>query len=176
MTASAPTAIRAREILDYCRRGLEMLQRDPTGDDRVIQWAGTLSLLRTVGDALEKVDARADAKFRNAQSAWWKQIDVCRPSIFWKFIRRDRNLLLHEAELTAGQSTTVTLTGVEATALAGGQPNPPPKPAQPAPAASHSYHIKSGFYAGRDPRTLIEEAIAWWERQIVQIERDAAGR
>jgi hypothetical protein len=36
--------------------------------------------------------------------------------------------------------------------------------------------IKSGFYAGRDPRTLIEKAIAWWERQIVQIERDAAGR
>ncbi len=63
-----------------------------------------------------------------------------------------------------------------AMALAAGQPNPPPKLSPPLPAASHSYHMMTGTYAGRDPRDLIEEAIAWWEQQIESIEQDAAGR
>jgi hypothetical protein len=83
---------------------------------------------------------------------------------------------LHGATLNAGQSAMVPLQGAEVTALAAGQAPPPPKPIPPRPPTTYSYHMNSGPFAGHDPRELIKEGIAWWERQIADIERDAAGR
>jgi hypothetical protein len=170
---------RAREILENCRQGLDRLWQNPNGHDWVIQWAGTLALLRTVGDALknlQKVDANTDPRLRLAQADWWRRTKAGAPPIYCEFIQKERNLLLHGATLNAGQSAMVFLQGVEATALAAGQSPPPPKPIQPLAAAKYSYHMNSGPFAGRDPRELIEEGVAWWERQIAEIERDAAGR
>jgi hypothetical protein len=168
-------AARAREILEHCRQGLARLRQNPI-EDWVILWAGTLSLLRTVGDALEKVDAKTNPRLSAAQADWWKRTQASRPPIFFEFIRRDRNLLLHEAKLNAGQSAMVTLPGAEATASVAGQSPPAPRPPQPLVPAIYSYHINSGVFAGRDPRELIEEGIAWWELQIADVEGDAGAR
>jgi hypothetical protein len=70
----------------------------------------------------------------------------------------------------------VPLQGAEVTALAAGQAPPPPKRIQPVAATKYHYHMNSGPFEGQDPRELIKEGIAWWEQQIADIERDAAGR
>jgi hypothetical protein len=170
------TAVRAREFLEHCRQGLDLLWRNPTGHDWVIQWAGTLGLLRTVGDALKNLqkDATADLRLQRAQADWWQRTKAAAPKIYFEFINDERNILLHGATLNAGQSAMVTLQGAEVTMLAAGQVRPPPKPIPPRPPTIYSYHMNSGPFAGSDPRELIKEGIAWWEQQIADIERDAA--
>jgi hypothetical protein len=176
MSSNSPKAIqsrRAREVLDYCKHALVLLREGPTGHDWVVKWAGAIGLLRTVGDALRNDD---EPRIRTAQNRWWKEIEGTKPSpqIFWDFVRRDRNLLLHEADLTAGQSTMVFVQGVSVTALAADQKPLPESKARPIPKAIHSYHMNSGPFSGRDPRDLVQEAIEWLEVQITAIEQDAA--
>jgi hypothetical protein len=86
---------------------------DPTmGPDWVSEWvliwAGTIALARAVGHALLK-DAKGDARVKKAQDAWWHTLKTTepKPSNFRDFIRRDRNLLLKEAELTVDASARV---------------------------------------------------------------------
>jgi hypothetical protein len=172
------TAVRAQEFLEHCRQGLERLWQDPTGHDWVIQWAGTLALLRTVGAALKNLqkDITADPRLQRAQADWWQRTKAAAPKIYFEFIDDERNTLLHGATVNAGQSAMVPMQGAEVTALAAGQAPPPPKPIPPRPPTIHTYHMNSGPYEGSDPRELIKEGIAWWEQQIADIERDAAAR
>ncbi len=93
MSSTAPKAGKAREALEWCRYGHQkMMSGDPTGQD----WVLTIALLRAVGHALEKEDAKSDARVKKAQRSWWNTLKATKPnpSIFWEFIERDRNLLL----------------------------------------------------------------------------------
>ena len=47
---------------------------NPTAPDWVLIWAGTIALLRAVGHALDKEDAKSDARLREAQGSWWKEL------------------------------------------------------------------------------------------------------
>ncbi len=95
----------------------------------------------------------------------WDQ-DAWEPAIFWQFIRKDRNLLLHEAVLTAGMEETRSFHMYAAT-----HPSPPP----PGPMLiRRAYPIEVGSFAGQDQRAVIRDAIEWWEQQIDGIEEDAA--
>jgi hypothetical protein len=201
-TGSPIRAASARYILDHCRIGLEELRSHPRGSWFAL-WAGTLALLRTVLDALEK---DADPRIQKAQKRWFDKIkrdnaaagrgesatkdaDTWEPAIFWQFIRRDRNLLLHEAQSNVAITAAVRLGPAAATAgvgefavgatrhqrgvveLAG---DVSPGPQSPPPAATYSSYTISGRpYTGRDARDLVHEAIEWWEVQIDGIERDA---
>jgi len=146
VSQNTPKAQRPREILRQCRHALDELRDDPRVTWFVL-WAGTLGLLRTVGDALEK---DVDPRIRKAQSRWFKKMrddnaaagrgtkiprdgDDWEPAIFWQFIRRDRNLLLHDAVVTASQSAILQIQGVAARAIAAGEaprtpPHSPPPP------------------------------------------------
>jgi hypothetical protein len=44
--------------------------------------------------------------------------------------------------------------------------------AEAIPETSYSYHMNEGDFTGRDPRDLIDEAIAWWHEQIFKIENN----
>ncbi len=59
---TTPRATQARNVLDWCRLGHAELRREPV-DGWIVIWAGTLGLLRTVGDALEN---DADLRIREA--------------------------------------------------------------------------------------------------------------
>jgi hypothetical protein len=114
VSPTAPKAGKAREALDWCRYGhRKMMSGDPTWEDWMLIWAGTIALLRAVGHALEKQDAKSDARLKKVQSAWWKGLKATKPNpyIFFEFIERDRNLLLKWADLTAEQSVKVFLSG-----------------------------------------------------------------
>ena len=159
----------------------QKMRSNPTGPDWVLVWTGTIALLRAVGHAVLNEDAKRDARLKKAQNGWLKGLNATepRPSIFFDFIKRDRDRLLKEAELTAGQSAIVFLQGASATPRAGNfgrqelpqpeqQPPPPPRP------PIYSYHMNSGPFAGQDPRDLIRDAIVWWEEQLEGIEQEAA--
>lgn len=183
---NAPQAARARQILQQCKDGLNELRNDPRVTWFVL-WSGTLCLLRTVGDALEK---DADIRIQKAQIRWFQKMkldnaaagrgssvkkhgNTWEPAIFWQFIRRDRNLLLHEAQLTAQQNVMLRLQGAAVVISAAGQAPPPPQPPAPPPSPIYSYPMSTPPYTGRDSRDVVEEAIQWWQEQIDQIEQDA---
>jgi hypothetical protein len=145
------------------------MSSDPTGLEWVLTWAGTIALLRAVGHALVNDDAKKDARLEKAQRAWWDKLKAAKPnpSIFWEFIERDRNLLLKEADLTVGHSVQLFLSG--GTIVPRHAPQPPP-PQQPI----YTYQMSSGCFAGQDPRDLVRDAIDWWEKQLSEIEQQAA--
>jgi len=157
---------------------------NPTGPDWVLTWAGTIALLRAVGQALVNDDAKRDARLMNALGAWWAALEAAKPdpAIFWQFIERNRKLLLKEAELTLEQSirdfSTITLKG-DLSARRGRQ-QPPLQPQQKSrplgPAWINTYQMTSGFFVGRDPRDLVGDAIEWWEKQLADIEAAAEGQ
>jgi hypothetical protein len=181
-----PNAQKAREILQECQLGLHELRSHPRPSWFVL-WAGTLALLHTVGDALKN---DADHRIRKAQVKWFrlmnqvnkaagrgttrqKQDNTWEPAIYWQFIRKDRNLLLHEALSTVSQSATisipVTLTGIRQSAARDIPVFPAPQPSP----LTYSYTMSSPPYDQRDARDVVEEAIQWWEQQINEIEKDA---
>jgi hypothetical protein len=153
------------------------MRDNPTGPDWVLIWAGTISLLRAVGHALRKEDAESDARLKQAQIAWWGCLKATKPDIFCEFIERDRNKLLKEAELTVRRIVQEFLQ--ERIVLANNLLDGQQLPQQPAPGASPltsicTYQMKSGRFAGQDPRDLVRDAIVWWENQLDDIEQKAA--
>jgi hypothetical protein len=190
-SSSTPRAAKAREMLEWCRHAHRRMTENPTGRDWVLIWAGAIVLLRAVGHTLAKEDAAADAHLKKAQKCWWDNLNNTKPNpaIFWGFIDRDRNKLLKEAELTVGQSTTISLQGLSATAIAAGigqgltetrQSSPQhgtrtgqENPSAPPPITIHNYHMNSGHFTGQDPRDLVKDAVEWWETQLTQIEQKA---
>ena len=171
---SSPGAVKAREALEWCRYGHRKMRSNPTtGPDWVLDWvliwAGTIALLRAVGHALVNEDAEIDARMKKAQRAWWDTLKATKPnpSIFWDFIERDRNLLLKQAEFTVDPSARVF--GVFDSFPS--HAPPPQMPPQLPPI--YNYKMKSGPFAGQDPRDLVRDAIKWWEEQLDDIEQKA---
>jgi hypothetical protein len=158
------TTKEAREVLSRCEYFAKTLREDPTGVAWEAQFSAALALLRGVGHALDK----------SKTEQWWKHLKSKKNtnSIFWDFIDNERNLILKEAQLRAGQSAFVYLQGVQVTALAAGQlPAPPPATPQQR-KTDYSYHMNDGVFAGRDPRDLIDEAITWWKGELSKIDTE----
>jgi hypothetical protein len=165
----------AREVLSRCEYFYGKLREDPAGIDWEAQFSAALALLRSVGHVLDKTDGATNILLDAKEKEWWKDINANKNNhaIFWEFIENERNLILKEGQLRAGQSTAVFIQGVSAIGLAGGQSLPPPLSSPKALTANHSYHMNDGMFAGRDPRDLIELAIQWWNAQLIEIETAA---
>jgi hypothetical protein len=175
MPGKPPRAEQAREVLDWCRHALQELQQQPTGMDWIVKWAGTLALLRTVGEALKNVDAQGNPAIRKGRQCWKKRVDFKNLPIYDKFIDGDVNRLLHQAEVTAGQSATVFAPSAVAKATAFGEDRTSTEgTAPPARAPIYEYRMNGGHFTGDDPRQVVQEAIDWWQQQIDDIQADAA--
>ncbi len=79
---------------------------------------------------------------------------------FWEFIDEERNTIVKQYQMRAGQGVTVRLGGIEINLQTGEEKIDPPVP------PIYHYTINSGPYAGRDQRELLLEAIEWWENQL----------
>jgi hypothetical protein len=159
----------AREVLRRCQYFAEKLREDPSGVAWEAQFSAALALLRSVGHVMDTTKTKQ----------WWLNLRANREAnaIFWKFINIERNLILKEAQLRAGQSVTVRIKGVSATGLAAGEVSavPPERPPSDATSA-HSYRMNDGEFVGRDdPRDLIDEAIAWWNVELSKIDGSTQG-
>jgi hypothetical protein len=58
-----------------------------------LYWIAGISLLRTIGHVLAKVDAKSSAQHSQAIGGLWKQLQSDRKGswIFWEFIEKERN-------------------------------------------------------------------------------------
>ena len=158
----------AREVIARCDFFLDKLRENPSGVAWEAQFSGCLALLRSVGHVLDKCDAPLST------AKWWThsvEKNKAEHPIFWEFILEDRNLILKEGQIRAGQSAHVGIVGVEARALTG-RDNLTSPPSAPQPTASFTYQMNEGVFAGRDPRELIADAIEWWKTQVSSIEND----
>jgi hypothetical protein len=166
-------AAAAREVLSRCSYLLKELREAPTGVAWEAKYSGALALLRSVGHVLDKTDSSFSTALKTAISQWWKELKSRKSAdaIFWQFVDQDRNLILKESKLRAGQSVSVFVQGVSAVALAAGQERPASVPQAAVPKANFAYQMNAGPFVGDDPRDLIEEAIRWWNDQLDQIEK-----
>jgi hypothetical protein len=118
------------------------------------------------------VDAKGDARLKQAHRAWLSKGKEPNPPIFWEFIYHDRNVLLKMAELTVEHSVALFLSGGTIPRHAS-QPPPPPPPIYTY-QTIYTYQMSSGCFAGQDTRNLVSDAIKWWEEQLDDIEQKAA--
>jgi uncharacterized phage-associated protein len=115
-----------------------------------------ITLLRTVGHALRKVDAARNPELKpivEQRYAAWKA-DPDRARIFFEFIEQERNLILKEYEVRIEFSPMITTSE-----------------------ATHAWRVgsnifcpvASGHYAAQDVRDVLREAVAWWAAELNRI-------
>jgi hypothetical protein len=145
----------AREVLEDCRGAIDEIGGGIQGRAWRRRWVAAVVLLRTVGYVLGKIDINISQKYKHAIEVAWGQLNQSKPQpeIFWEFIEVERNNIIHEYEVGAGQGATVHL----------GQDKP----------TEHHYLVNTGPFAGRDQRDVLREAIAWWETYLDGIDHEA---
>jgi hypothetical protein len=144
----------ARIVLADCREAHAELVDGLVGSLWRRRWATVVVLLRTTCDVLGKVDRVEGAKeVRDAIDAAWFKLNEDKPDIYFKFIKSDRDLLVHEYQYLAGQNATVLL-GEKRTEI--------------------TYSMNDGPFKGQDPRAVAAEAMEWLERYLDDIDLAAA--
>jgi len=137
---------RARIVLSDARDALSDLADGVSGSEWRRRWVTAVVLLRAVGHVVDKVDAESSPAMHRAIADAWRGLGASKPEpiIFWDFIDAERNNVLKEYLLSAGQGVTVFVRGVSARVLVSGQHAPPAEPAEPLRPAIYSYPMTSG--------------------------------
>ena len=147
----------ARVVLEDCRQALALL--DDLADRRLwrIHWLGALTLLRTVGDVLHKVDCVGQPLkgICSQQYEEWKTDSSA--EIFFKFIKFERDMAVHEYEFNCDlRSSIPILYGAEEIAKL----------------EENLFRPQlGGWRAGEDVRDIYHEAIDWWQLQLDRIDQ-----
>jgi hypothetical protein len=164
----------ARMVLDDCGYALAELRNDPRGQAWRIRWFGILALLGTVGYVLETVDAQACPEIREARRDWLNKLKLKKPDppIYWWFISKGRDLIVHHYKLRAGQGVAPIRTGTTRYDLRTGQE----EIIAPGGPVTYTYEIHGGPFDGQDQRDVVQKAIEWWQQQLTDIEADARRR
>lgn len=147
----------AREVLEDCKVALETIREGVQGREWRVQWVATITLLRIVGHVLDKVDSTISPSYKNEIDRSWKNLQQSKPepNIFWQFIDNERNSVLKEYTVSAGQGVTIHLSDGEAN-------------------AAYHYVLTDGPFKDQDQRTVISDAIAWWQQYLDQIDQAVA--
>jgi hypothetical protein len=153
----------ARKVLADCKTAHDLLEAESDTARFRVLWVSGVALLRSVGDALHKVDAARDPRVAKAAADAWKRVEADREknAIFWEFIREERNNVLKEYEfgfLSGPVNVLVTLSD-EISILDDNLFCP----------------IADGRFAGEDCRDILAQGIAWWERELSAIDSYEGG-
>ena len=147
---------KARIVLDDCKVALSGFTEGIQGAEWRIKWVSIVALLRAVGHVLKNVDnnRKIDPILSKIIEEQWELLKKSKPmpEIFWEFIEKERNNILKQYEIGAGQGVTINLGNKVST---------------------YSYTVTSGPYKGRDQREVIREAIQWWEGYLDNIDKIA---
>jgi len=98
--------------------------------------------------AVKKVDAVTEP-MKSANATVWSERNT--DPIFKDFIDEDRNLLLKQYQLRAGQNVTVNM--------------------GPTPRSEITYTMNDGPFEGQDPRELVDRAITWISDYLDEVDR-----
>ena len=160
----------ARLVLDDCHGALSDLIDGIQGAQWRRRWITCVVLLRVVGHVLDKIDGNASGVLRDEIRASYDRLKQTRPEpkIFWEFIELERNNILKEYKVNAGQGiriiggkTVYNETGNIVDSTSG--------------SIDYLYHIRSGPFVGRSQHDVICEAIDWWQRYLDEIDRAVIG-
>jgi len=115
---------------------------------------------------LRKVDALTDPALEKIINEEWSKLQNSKPEprIFWEFIDEERNNILKEYQISAGQGVTIRPGTTHINLKTGEQ-----KSEQSLPTLYH-YTINSGYYKGKEQKDVLSEAIEWWEEYLKNIE------
>lgn len=162
--------MRAREVLSDCKRALEDFVAAGASPFWRTRWTALIALLRSVGHVLEKIDSAQSPELKTAVDEAWARLKQTKPApnIFWEFIEAERNNILKAYEV--GLDVAV-------------RPNYPARMGfsesiaryQRDPAAFESF-MRLGFYGGRDGVAVCQEAIAFWETFLNDVETAAKSK
>lgn len=149
---------RARWVLEDCKYAAKELRENKSANTWRVRWITVISLLRAVGHVLYKVDSTSRQENEQAINNWWRMVKKNKEdnNIFWEFINNERNLLLKEYKTTAffteitksNWHTKEVITTINST-------------------------FDEGFYKDRLTFEVVDEAIDWWENQLISIEADS---
>jgi len=154
--------LRAWAVLADAERSRSMwesLDDGETADGRVL-YAATLALLRAVGHVLQNVDG-ANPTSAKAVAAAYSALKTERASnaIYWDFITSERHAVLKEYRFGAEQIVGLELAYVDAAGVSRVDRVP-----------FSLYLLDEGPFAGEDARDVAEQAIAFWEHHLADIE------
>jgi len=137
-----------------------------------VYWTAAISLIRLIGDVLHKVDAKKSDTHKMAIGNHWATITARKPepSIFWEFIKRERDLTLHEYQFSFGWN--MDLIGIVNNGVVYFEDDGTPFLIDflRYPLAANDKHP----FAGQDVRDILNEAILWWENELAGIEMKIA--
>jgi|CXWL01.1.fsa_nt_gi hypothetical protein len=142
--------LKAKIVLSDCKEAALALTDGLMGSAWRIKWVTCVALLRAVGHVLHNVDCDGNERLKDIVDRRFK--DWKSTKIFRDFIDDERNGMLKEYNLKAGQNLTVDLNFS------------PPK-------GIISYSMNGGPFGGEDPRVVLKKAIEWQEKEIEAIER-----
>lgn len=149
--------LKARQVLDDCRFSLAKLAQAEGRQEYRVMFLATLALCRAVGDVLDKVDKNQFPSVRGLIDAQWKLIkdsEKDEKSIFWKFIRPERNSIIHEYECNYDDGPIDLWTAEDIYSIED----------------MYSCAMKVGPYRGVDSIEMLRKAIEWWDAQLSEIE------
>lgn len=162
----------ARLVLADCKQAASEIDSGVQGSAWRLRWVTSVVLLRAVGHVLDKVDSSRSANHKFAIDAAWKALQQSKPQpeIFWQFIEDERNSILKEYRLSAGQGVTVR-PGIVTFNLKTGEQH-----ASEGLSPIYHYVINDGAFKGRDQRHVLREAIEWWQGYLDAIDSNVAAR
>ena len=160
----------ARRVLLDCQSALEMLDNEENEQRWRVLWAGAITLLRSVGHVLHKVDGEGPVLRPLIDSAYnrWKA-DRSGNAVYWEFIEKERNNILKEYQFhvheTAEVGVVVARDVVDAdsghTSVMEGEFTLQDNLFRP---------VTDGFGQGEDARDVYREAMTWWHSELQRIE------
>lgn len=152
-TRSPPTqTLRAWEPFWDCASILFHFQNSDVADEGEeltewrIFWVAGITLLRTIGHVLAKVDSKTSKVHALKIRSFWEEIKADRVSsaIFWEFVEKERNSLIKTYSFGAELSHD-----------------------------DHGHFIR--FADGQDAFQLFREAVYWWRYQLELLEQTLLG-
>ncbi|MEM9670646.1 MAG: hypothetical protein AAF950_17150 [Pseudomonadota bacterium] len=156
--------LKSREALNDCKLALKRYRENEETELWRVDWCATLTLLRAVGNILEKVDGRNCNAVKNTLSEYWKS-SWSEDEIYSKFIRLERNLILKEFDFNVKKEGGQLLTrNGQLLVNDSGQLLVTPR----------SSKVSDGPYKGRCPAEVVEMAIDWWNEKLSLVEDQIA--
>ncbi|MCC7703509.1 hypothetical protein IGS59_14765 [Janthinobacterium sp. GW460P] len=159
---------KARLVLQDAMFVREKLENELGHIEWRLYWVLAVVLLRAVGHVLDKVDGNDDPAVKreaNTLHKSWRSGDE--NAIFRDFIERERNSILkeYESEITEGPVAI----------MAHLQQHDGFDVVRQFLLEENIYRpMGAGVFEGEDGRTLLDEAIAWWARQLGEVDRRVA--
>lgn len=154
--------LRAWLVLDDCKYARSLLETRCVDKQWRYQWFATLALLRSVGYVLQKIDTQASARHKNVIKSEYKRLQSTKPvpEIFWEFIKKERDLVVHDylfADWLGGASACTAFSYYDTGKI---ETITFDQPVGNIDVYSRSF--LHGHFKGRTKLDVVDEAIAWW--------------